>query len=304
MDKKDITQYYLFEIDNTKFHATVKYRSYRDDKGKIEHHGHANIQTLDDTFRCQIAYGHKNQLVVQQVNYESKTDFNTFFNEDHPKKLAHYLLGCLQFMVRMSPESLSIVVYESFNMDIGPQNDGYYRFYNLNNFSFAFYNKYFIEKYFNLNIERSKELIDILEEKADPHKLLSWYCVYMDMEHFEKVIDPQVKKYNTIKEFLASLSPENYKGTDFFKDSYIWLSCYIKNLPIHDYNYPRIPVEYIWKKDKIYTNIISSDKPLHDPIVDNDFYYYDKKGSMKNIVITNQMIYGDFLGTCSDIDDI
>jgi hypothetical protein len=298
--QKEITQYYLFEINDTKFHATVAYRKYINKDKSVEHYGNGEIQTFDDTFRCRITYGYQNRLTVDQVNYESKCDFNTFFKENHPKKLGKYLLGCLQFMIRMSPESDKIVFHNTLNMDIGPENGAYYRFYNLNNFMFAFYNKNFFEKYLDIPVEKN---ISMLEEKVDPYKLLSWYEHYMDMEYFKKEIDPLCKQYKTTREFLASFSPENYKRSDIFKDTHIWLSCYIKDLRIDGYEYPSTSTSSIWKTKKVYSDIISSDTPLHDPIVIDDFYWFNKEGSQNNVVITHNMVYGDCLGTMSDFED-
>ena len=302
----DVTRYYLYEVNDIKFHATVTYKKYRNWENKIEYCGTGKIQTLDDTFRCLISYGYGKQLTLQQLNYESKCDFNTFFKENHIKKLATYLLGCFQFMVRMSPESDEIKTYINFNIDLGPEEDGYYRHYNLDNFTFAFYGKNFLEKYFGATGKRSTTYLHYLEEKPDLQNIIS--SIYfgrgnVDIFYYINLIEPLIGIYSTTKELLASFSSENYKGKDFFKDSLIWLPSYIayQSVSLCDLS---INTRNIWNTQKIIKNVVSSDTPLYDTLVNDKFYHFDKKkSSPNNIVIMNDIVYGDCLGTYSDLFD-
>jgi len=288
----NITRYYLYEVNDTKFHATVKYIKYKNDKDKPVHYGYGDIHTLDDTFRCNLWYNY-DKITLTHINYESKCDFNTFFKEDHSKKLATYILGCFQFMIRMSPESEKISINVELNMDLGPQDKGYYRFYNLNSFIYAFYNKIYFEKYFNASFINNEKIN--LENKPDMYELLSWYVNYMDFDYFIKEVEPQMKLYSTTKDFLASFSPENYKGKDLFKDTYIWLTCYLKDIHFSSSRNTIIPTRDIWKINKIIKNVIQSDVPLCDLII-KDFSYFNKDGSLDNILLKSTMVYGDCVG--------
>lgn len=301
---KNVTRYYLYEVNDTKFHAKVTYRLIKDRYGKMCQYGHGHIQTLDDSFRCAISYGYENKISIDQINYESKCDFNTFFKENHPKKLAIYILGCLQFMVRMSPESEKIEVHDTLNIDLGPEGDGYYRFYNLNNFSYAFYGESYFEKYFKAQGKRwSHKDLNKLNEKPHPFNLifLGFGSCRIDIEEYIKFLETLVEKYSTTKDFLASFSPENYKGNDFFKDSYIWLTSYV--MEVYDKLYKiHIPTRKIWDSKKLIQNVISSDKPLLDSYISDYFYNFNKEASPNNIVIQHDMVYGDCVGTCYDSD--
>ena len=299
----DVTRYYLYEVNDIKFHATVTYKKYRNRENKIVYCGTGKIQTLDDTFRCLILYGSEKQLTIQQLNYESKCDFNTFFKENHIKKLATYLLGCFQFMIRMSPESEKINSYVKFNIDLGPENGANFKYYNLDNFTYAFYGKTFLEKYFGATGHRTTRDLHYLEGKPNLHLFVTYYGNNdIDPYYYCDLLKPQLDIYSTIKEFLASFSSENYKGKDFFKDSFVWLPSYIGYIcvSLHDLS---IPTRNIWNTQKIIKNVVSSDTPLHDNLVNDNFYHFNKKSSPTNIIITNDITYGDCLGTYSDLFD-
>jgi len=299
----DVKRYYLYEVNDIKFHATVTYKKYKNRENKLEYSGTGLIQTLDDTFRCMITYESGKKLNIYQLNYESKCDFNTFFKENHSKKLATYLLGCFQFMVRMSPESEKINSYVKFNIDLGPENGKNYKHYNLDNFIFAFYGKSFLEKYFGATGDRTISDLHYLEKKPDIDLFVTYYGNDdIDPYYYFDLLKPLIDIHPKRKDFLASFSSENYKGKDFFKDSFIWLPSYIAYLSVSLCDLS-IPTRNIWNTQKIIKNVVSSDTPLHDKLVNDTFYHFDKKSSPTNIIITNDITYGDCLGTYSDLFD-